>query len=189
MRRTQNPIWQTTTRPASKREPESGFSLIELLIVVAIILVIAAIAIPNLLRSRIAANEASAVENVRTITTASVIYTSTWDNGYPPALVNLSGTGTGATCDLANLLDPVLSTPPYTKSGYVFGYTGQGGNVTLGAGCGSPGFSGYLATAVPLGVYSGGRSFCSAEPGVIHVDTTGAIASSESACNTLPVLQ
>ena len=167
---------------------QGGFSLIELLIVVAIILIIAAIAIPNFLRSRMAANEAAAVENVRTITTASVIYSSSWGNGYPPSLASLGGTGTTSTCDLSNLLDPVIATAPYTKSGYVFGYTGTSGLAPLGGGCGSPGFLGYVVTAAPTSVYAGTRSFCSSEPGVIHYDTTGAVAASSAACSALPGL-
>ena len=71
---------------------EKGFSLIELLIVVAIILIIAAIAIPNLLRSKIAANESSAVGSVRTINTAEVTYSSSWGSGYGAAITNLGGT-------------------------------------------------------------------------------------------------
>jgi type II secretory pathway pseudopilin PulG len=61
--------------------------LIELLIVVAIILIIAAIAIPNLLRSRMAANEASAVGSIRTINTAAITYSATYGNGFPPGLI------------------------------------------------------------------------------------------------------
>ena len=178
---TQNPT------PMPERS-QDGFSLIELLIVVAIILIIAAIAIPNFIRSRMAANEASAVENVRTITTASVVYSSTWGNGYPPSMAALGGTGSTATCDFANLLDPVIATAPYTKSGYVFGYTGQGGLSPLGGGCGAPGFLGYLVTAVPANSFAGTRSFCSSEPGVIHYDLTGAVAASGSACDALPAL-
>ncbi len=100
-----------------------GFSLIELLIVVAIILIIAAIAIPNLLRSRIAANEASAVQSMRTITTVQNTYNSTYGVGYAPTLAALgppAGGGT-ATAAAADLIDSVFAAG--TKSGYTFTYT------------------------------------------------------------------
>ena len=102
------------------RNRDKGFSLIELLIVVAIILIIAAIAIPNLLRSRMAANEASAVGSLRTINTACVTYSSTYGVGFPAALSNL-GTNGNASSTSADLIDNVLATG--VKSGYAFVYT------------------------------------------------------------------
>ncbi len=107
---------------------QKGFSLIELLIVVAIILIIAAIAIPNLLRSRIAANEASAVGSLRTINTAEVTYASTFpDAGFAQTLTAL-GPATGTpTSAAAGLLDSVLGCPgggSCNKSGYTFTVSG-----------------------------------------------------------------
>ncbi len=77
-----------------------GFSLIELLIVVAIILIIAAIAIPNLLRARMAANQASGASTIRTINSATIVYSSTYNNGFPPSFAAMGGVG-GANCNAA----------------------------------------------------------------------------------------
>ena len=171
---------------------EAGFSLLELLIVVAIILIIAAIAIPNLLNSRMAANEAAATQTVRTITTAAMSYSSTYGNGFPPTLAALGGPPAGAaTCNQAILLDSILTTAPNQKSGFTFAYTPVGAPVGAPpAGCGAAGYDAYLVTAVPNNVHlTGIRSFCSDEPGTIHFDVTGAVAGNQSACEALPPLQ
>ncbi len=97
---------------------QKGFSLIELLIVVAIILIIAAIAIPNLLQSRIAANQASAVGSIRTINTAAITYASTYNIGYSSTLANLGPSASTPTSATASLIDSVLSAG--SKSGYNF---------------------------------------------------------------------
>jgi type IV pilus assembly protein PilA len=170
---------------------QRGFSLIELLIVVAIILIIAAIAIPNLLASRKAANQASAVANIRTITSATVSYSVTYSNGYPPSIGALGGLVAPATCNAAILIDSTLATSPSQKSGYQFAYTGNGGNIaTPPPVCSAPGFNGYLLTSTPLvqGV-SGNMSYCSTEQGVIYFDPSGQTAGSPAACVALQNIQ
>jgi len=155
---------------------QKGFSLIELLIVVAIILIIAAIAIPNLLRSRMAANEASAVGSVRTINTAEVTYSSTWGLGYAAALSNLaSSTGTcTASSTQACLVDPVLGAG--AKSGYTFAAVG---NSSVGGM-----LQGFEVNATPATVgTTGTRAFCADQSGVIRYNTTGsAIGTGAGSC-------
>jgi type IV pilus assembly protein PilA len=177
-------------RQSAQAEASAGFSLIELLIVVAIILIIAAIAIPSILRAREAANEAASAQNVRTITTASMSYYSTYGNGYPPTLATLGPSAAATvTCDQADLIDSVIALAPSTKSGYLYTYTGDIGPVTAPAGCSAPGFQGYLVTATPTNIgITGQRSFCSDEPAVIHFDPTGNAIASSAACDALPTL-
>ena len=100
-----------------------GFSLIELLIVVAIILIIAAIAIPNFMRSKISANQASAVASLRTFDTAEISYASTYSTGYTFDISYLAPPlpGAGATSTAAGLIDSVLASG--IKSGYTFVYS------------------------------------------------------------------
>lgn len=170
----------------------AGFSLIELLIVVAIILVIASIAIPNLLKARLATNQAAAVENVRTINTAAAAYASTFNVGFPPTFASMGGVnGNPVTCNAAILLDEVISTAPHWKTGYAFDYEPEGIPETapVPAGC-VDGYYQYLITAVPITLGTTGKnSYCADEPGVIHFDGTGNPAASTAACDALPPLQ
>jgi prepilin-type N-terminal cleavage/methylation domain-containing protein len=149
---------------------QKGFSLIELLIVVAIILIIAAIAIPNLLRARMSANEASAVGSLRTINTSEIQYNSTYGLGFGTlAQIGSPASGTcTASSTTACLIDSVLSAG--AKSGYTFVVTPAGtGNVT------------YTSTGTPATVgQTGQRSFFSDESGVIRFDPTGATATVSS---------
>ena len=142
---------------------QKGFSLIELLIVVAIILIIAAIAIPNLLRARIAANEASAAASIRTINTAMISYNSSYPTvGFASNLTALTGTCTGAvvpTSTSACLIDTTLAAG--TKSGYKFTVAGTSG--------------GYAAWATPVTVNTTGvRGFCSVADAVVRTTTATA---------------
>ncbi|HEV3276873.1 MAG TPA: prepilin-type N-terminal cleavage/methylation domain-containing protein [Terriglobia bacterium] len=101
------------------KKKDVGFSLIELLIVVAIILIIAAIAIPNLLKSKMAANQSSAVASLRTLNTSEVTYSTTYNLGFTSSLAQLGPPSSGSsTSAAAGLVDSVLAGG--TKSGYTF---------------------------------------------------------------------
>jgi len=164
---------------------QKGFSLIELLIVVAIILIIAAIAIPNLLRARIAANEASAASGIRTINTGEISYYTTYQTY---ANLNQMGTPGGPTAACTNpptaaaacVIDGVLAwngNPANNgKSGYT--YAAAGGGVTYNA----------TASALAQG-QSGVRAFCSVEDAVVRFAAVGPIAPGACAQTVAPLSQ
>ena len=159
---------------------QKGFSLIELLIVVAIILIIAAIAIPNLLRARMAANESSAAASVRTINTAEVTYQSSYPTtGFAPVLTNLGGSVVPcvATSATACLIDSNLSTG--IKTGYNF----------VAAGSAALPNTSYTANGTPVTPgQTGVRAFCSFEDAVVRYDSAGAGGTTSLACNAFPPL-
>jgi prepilin-type N-terminal cleavage/methylation domain-containing protein len=160
---------------------QKGFSLIELLIVVAIILIIAAIAIPNLLRARIAANEASAVASIRTLNTAEVTYLTAYPSvGYSITLGALGPAAAGACATPlstnACLIDFTLASATATanaKSGYYF-------KVSNGTSATTP-VSSYTIGAAPATYNSTGvRLFCSIEDGVVRAKAGSSGAAPEA---------
>jgi type IV pilus assembly protein PilA len=157
------------------RKSSKGFSLIELLIVVAIILIIAAIAIPNLLRSRIAANQASAVGSLRTLNTAEITYSSTYNVGFTATMTYLapptSTTNTNPTSTAAGLIDSVLALG--SKSGYSFVYS-------AGAADSTGRINTYSFTAVPISSSTGTNYYFTDQSGVIRQNSTTTASSTDS---------
>lgn len=143
--------------------PNAFFSLIELLIVVAIILIIAAIAIPKLLSARASASQANAAATMKSMGTALQMYQLNW-NTFPAAITALGGTATPATAIGALVLDDTIAkgVAAGTYNNYVWVYT------EMGAG------SGFSLTASPAPGNQAVRSYFLSEGGTTHYSDTGA---------------
>jgi type IV pilus assembly protein PilA len=139
-----------------------------LLIVVAIILIIAAIAIPNLLRSKMAANEASAVASLRTLNTSIIAYSTTYSTD-PPTLASM-GPASTASSTAADLVDNLLGVDPAVKSGYSIAYA---------AVVATP-ITQYTLIATPVSSSTGQRKFFTDQSGVIRQTTDGGTPSASS---------
>jgi prepilin-type N-terminal cleavage/methylation domain-containing protein len=166
------------------RRTTKGFSLIELLIVVAIILIIAAIAIPNFLRARMSANESSAVHSLRTVGTSMVIYSTNYPSlGYAPTLPSL-GPSAGQPCVAAPanacLIDSTLA------GGYKqgFDFVATGGNIVSGVAYD------YYSTAIPHTLHRDAEhSFCAFDDSVVRINAAGTAIASRLACSALPAVR
>jgi type IV pilus assembly protein PilA len=149
-------------RSNDRVESRKGFSLIELLVVIAVILIIAALAIPNFIQARMRANETAAAQSLRNITTAEVVYATTYGIGFSDSLAKLGGNGVVVDQNNAALIDEVLASGK--KSGFTYTYkvltTDPLGHVTN-----------YSINADPMSVgNTGTRHFYTDQMGVIRVN-------------------
>jgi type IV pilus assembly protein PilA len=160
----------TKLNQRQRKRSSRGFSLIELLIIVAVILVIVSIAIPNFIRSKMRANESGTVANLRTISTAEVVYSTTYGIGYAPSLTALAGNAVVPDATQAGLIDQVLGAG--AKSGYLYTYaatTDANGHVAS-----------YSINADPLTPGStGDRHFYTDQTDIVRFNTSAAATTTD----------
>jgi prepilin-type N-terminal cleavage/methylation domain-containing protein len=161
------PTVRKTSYIKTEMREQAGFSLVEVLLVVMVILIIAAIAIPNLVHGKMRANEAAAVASMQTIHTAEVLYFNAYlDVGYSSSLANL-GTN-GSDCEKPTsrnaclIMDDALTSG--LKSGYVFEIVGDGNKPSAS----------YVASASPASGVSGRCAMAANQSGEMHFFTPGA---------------
>lgn len=160
---------------------QRGFSLIELLIVVAIIMVLAAMIVPKYIHAKVAANEAAAVSTIRTLATAEVAYLNSYPTvGYAATMTDL-GTGGNVPCSpsssTACMIDDTLANAGSLpgKQGYLFTATGNSGT--------------FLVTAVPVSGYGNPKSFCEVADNIPRANPSGTAITSITSCLALQAVQ
>jgi len=154
-------------------DPAAGFTLVELLVVVAVIGIVSAISVPAMLRARRSGNEAAAIGSLRALNTAETSYSAIAGKGaFSPTLAALAASCPGST---AGFISPDLSTDPATKSGYIITMAPSASSSAGPNDCnGVATETAYYVTAVPVAAgLSGQRAFASTGAGTIFYDPAG----------------